>query len=423
MDWKAHTEGIGVMKKILRGLIYMICVQLLCFAQAYPQKGCTGATFSATEFDLNAKSLPPLYRGHDVAQLSLKLAAKGESKGKGEFETTEQWQQRIKKEEAEPILGGLLLSGVYAFALEGVMDCDPWGKPYESNEPFKIKYDADTSTFKVDIESEIRDTMNESYGGERGWTARRVVKLGRTYSDEGSYIGMNAYGATAEVSKTNVATYAVDFPSTRHVDQENPSIFGSIEPIHGEFVVPAEQAPANKQSVGVLAVCKLQPPFYRNDHHSSTATIDSPDAITSNDNYVVAELLAFWVYNKTSGEVYTRIENVPRPVQVVCNYGFKEATFTFSSGGGTLLAETLKGKKGKGGFPGIKGSNQGSFSRTLKVPIGASKVSVLVTAGIGETYLTKEINLPPPGSIVPTLAVEVDSDHLSLSWKSSSAAN
>jgi len=134
-------------------------------------------------------------------------------------------------------------------------------------------------------------------------------------------------------------------------------------------------------------------------------------------------LLAFWVYNKTSGEVYTKSENVPRSVQVLCNYGFKEATFTFSSGGEIVLAETLKRKKEKGRIPGIKGSNQGSFSRTLKVPAGASKVSVRVTAGIGETYLTKEIKLPPPGSFVPTLAVEVDSDHLSLTWKGSSAAN
>ena len=56
------------------------------------------------------------------------------------------------------------------------------------------------------------------------------------------------------------------------------------------------------------------------------------------------------------------------------------------------------------------------------MPAGASEVSLRVVAKDGATDLTKAIKMPPPGGFVPTLAVEVDSDHLSLNWKGSSAA-
>ncbi len=117
-----------------------------------------------------------------------------------------------------------------------------------------------------------------------------------------------------------------------------------------------------------------------------------------------------------------KFANIPRIVQVLCNFGFKEATFTFSSGGQTLFEETLKGKKKKGGFLGIKGSYEGTFTHTITVPAGASEVSIHVVAKDGATDLSKTIKMPPPGGFVPTLAVEVDADHLSPNWKSSAAA-
>ena len=54
------------------------------------------------------------------------------------------------------------------------------------------------------------------------------------------------------------------------------------------------------------------------------------------------------------------LANIPRIVQVLCDYDLKAATFTFAGGGQTLFEETLKGKKKKGGFLGIKGSYQGT---------------------------------------------------------------
>lgn len=117
-----------------------------------------------------------------------------------------------------------------------------------------------------------------------------------------------------------------------------------------------------------------------------------------------------------------RLAKIPRIVQVLCNFGLKEGMLIFSADGNPLFGESLKGKKVKGGFLGIKGSYQGTLTRTITVPAGMSDISIRVTSKDGATDLTKAIKLPPPGGFVPTLSVEVDNEHLSLSWKVSSSA-
>jgi hypothetical protein len=117
-----------------------------------------------------------------------------------------------------------------------------------------------------------------------------------------------------------------------------------------------------------------------------------------------------------------KFANIPRVVQVVCNFGFKEATFTFLSAGKTLYGVTRKGNKKKGGLPGIKGSYVGTFTDNITVPAGASEVSLHVVAKDGGYDGVKAITMPPPGGFIPTLAVEVDGNHLSLNWQSSPPA-
>ena len=117
-----------------------------------------------------------------------------------------------------------------------------------------------------------------------------------------------------------------------------------------------------------------------------------------------------------------RLAKVPRVVQILCNFSLKEATLIFSAGGQSLFEETLKGKKKKSGFLGIKGSYQGTYTHTFTVPPGASEISIHVVAKDGAVDLTKAITLPQPGGFIPTLAVEIDSDQLSLAWKEPSTA-
>jgi hypothetical protein len=106
---------------------------------------------------------------------------------------------------------------------------------------------------------------------------------------------------------------------------------------------------------------------------------------------------------------------------VLFNFGFKEATLTFFTGGQTIFEQTFKGKKQKGGFLGLKGSYQGSFKNTVTVPAGVSEVSIHVVSKDGDYDAVQTIKMPVPGGFVPTLAVQADSDHLTLNWQSAAA--
>jgi hypothetical protein len=111
--------------------------------------------------------------------------------------------------------------------------------------------------------------------------------------------------------------------------------------------------------------------------------------------------------------------NLARVIQLHCKHDLKEATFTVSGGGQTLLQGSLKGKK-KGGFLAIKGAYEGTFSRTITVPGGALDVSIHIVTKDGATDLSKAIQMPPPGGFVPTLDIEVTSDRLTLNWGNAS---
>lgn len=110
-----------------------------------------------------------------------------------------------------------------------------------------------------------------------------------------------------------------------------------------------------------------------------------------------------------------KVGNVPRVVQLHCKHDLKEATVTVAGGGQTLFQGTIKGKK-KGGFLAIKGAYEGTFSRTITVPAGASEVSIHIVTKDGATDLSKAIQMLPPGGFVPTLDVEVENDRLTLNW-------
>ncbi len=109
-----------------------------------------------------------------------------------------------------------------------------------------------------------------------------------------------------------------------------------------------------------------------------------------------------------------KLASAPRIINVVCNFTMKEAKFTFVGGGKTLYQENEKGKKKKSGFLRLKGNYEGSFSHTLTVPAGVTAISVHVESKDGSLDVTNTTKMPSVGGFVPTLSLQVDNDHLTL---------
>jgi serine/threonine protein kinase len=116
-----------------------------------------------------------------------------------------------------------------------------------------------------------------------------------------------------------------------------------------------------------------------------------------------------------------KFAGIPHVIQVHCHYDLKEASYTFSGGGQTLFQGSFKGKR-KGGFFGIKGAYEGSFSRTITIPAGVAEISVRVVTKDGSTDLNRVTALMGPGGFVPTLNVQVTEDKIAATWQNSSKA-
>jgi hypothetical protein len=72
------------------------------------------------ELDTSAKSLPEGFEGHSAPALCSRLGSLQtvRSKGKDEFETTKDYEERVRQKESQPLMGNLTLQSRYALQME-----------------------------------------------------------------------------------------------------------------------------------------------------------------------------------------------------------------------------------------------------------------------------------------------------------------
>lgn len=75
-------------------------------------------TYEQKPFDLSLQKLPVNYYGIDERTLLTGLLKRKEVEKKGEFETTEQYRQRLKQEQSKPLAGNLLIDSLMAASYE-----------------------------------------------------------------------------------------------------------------------------------------------------------------------------------------------------------------------------------------------------------------------------------------------------------------
>ena len=98
--------------------------------------GATAEGFAQSPFDPSVEKLPPGYRGHDTKEIIAALMRRESQSAKDEFETTEQFRQRLKKLEASPLFRGLTVDSLLAFVVDGL----------------ETRYDADREVMSVGVD-------------------------------------------------------------------------------------------------------------------------------------------------------------------------------------------------------------------------------------------------------------------------------
>jgi hypothetical protein len=249
--------------------------------------------YSNTGFDPTLARLPAGFRGHDIQALSSELKSADSAKKKGEFESTEQWAERLRLAEGRPILGTLTHNSTYAFLI---------GQNYsEFSSGIKIDYDADAARFDISAEAEppIYFSERDKPGGVLSlpiWTGR---------PDSGAYIGSNGFGAVREVTEYSSREYKliiVNSAAFPFIDIPVWKLLG-FKQIRGEVSASPAIARDVKSQIHLLAVCKLAPPYVTSGWSNREATLDNPVSRNITYTYVHVDLEAVWIYNQETGEV------------------------------------------------------------------------------------------------------------------------
>lgn len=252
--------------------------------------------FLETNFDPSVEKLPSHFAGHDIKTLYNELSTLAAGAKKGEFETTEEFGARLRRENSGTLLGKSEKNGLFAFTLLNA-----------GGEAF---YDADQKimTMAVVLSLASKDVYTPS------------DKKGLVSQSEGSeetYEGSNAMGGKVQVTRHLGKDYEValrnysNFGMTRYVNSRTRSLGYTTDTFANDAIliqIPMDVATAKsvKEHLKVLAIVRLLEPYTFEGTLYDKPTFDRPQEYFLQYYYVNAELLELWAYDDTSGQIYSR---------------------------------------------------------------------------------------------------------------------
>lgn len=276
-------------------LSMLIGVALSAYAYAGkpPRQGKTTRSphgFLTGPFDSSQERLPPGFRGHDLRGLSIFLDQTIEpSLKKNEFETEGEYRDRLNRLETEPFWGAMRMKDSFAFCLSpelGVL-----GGP---------EYDAAGETFDWKLIGhstwEGLTTIPDPY-----FTNLCV----HDFTDLGSYVATNAFGATVKVDKWASTYVCLRFPMNMQAqDSQVVRRDGSSIVLH--FQVPRPEAREVKDRLRVLLVGRVVDLQTKRGGELVKPTIDKPQDVLYFYQHIKFLPTEIWVFDQVSGAVYLR---------------------------------------------------------------------------------------------------------------------
>ncbi len=256
-------------------------------------------------------TLGPHYMGNDLRQIYDTLASRlGTNQdgfgNQGEFETTLEYQARIRRAVDTPIANGIKLGSQVAFVIPS---------PLHNNlEYFDIflttRYNADQGTMLVQFYPSLTYQLgepNDIYSlNDRPNDLHSIALLwGGSNPSFKSWTASNAFGASVEVKDEKYDAYGLAFDLSQPLEtQKLLELIG--EGADASFLVPADEARIIKDRLRVLVVCELKddPLMAATDYHK--ATITDPNETTARYKYLHVAPIGLWIFDEATGKVYLK---------------------------------------------------------------------------------------------------------------------
>lgn len=252
--------------------------------------------YSAKAFNTDLQTLPVGYKGHNAQ--SIHNTFQQRLTPKGEFETTEAYQDRIVGSAMLPLIGSLTVSHLFAFELDTAI----------------FEYDADKESLMVGaVFGKVDDgtVLKDSYRG-------LALEAGGDFKQE-TYEGSNAYGAKVAIEKTTILRYelAVDNweawqtedyiePYLRKMEAGSAVKYLTKKGIFNNLSLAPTLAETLKPNFRLLAICRLKYPFIGKGGTYIKPTFTSPRESYYIAKYLYADMLELWAYDLSTGKVLYR---------------------------------------------------------------------------------------------------------------------
>lgn len=232
-------------------------------------------------FDKNMQKVPLQFTGHGIVLTHQTVENIKKSTDKSEYETTEQYQQRLASFSKSNLWGLVNLDSLLAFVV----------KP-------ETEYDADTQTLSVSIDA----------SGD-------YVKVKRV-SDTSQAVMQNVFGARSLVNSLTIEFFNLhinnikDFRTTRKLSKYEirsyantapPPSAGSPTFFYRISSVKPHEAKIVRDEINAIFVVALRPPYIEEMKTSGTSGTSGNSAIY---NYTLeVKLLEVWCYHTQTGAI------------------------------------------------------------------------------------------------------------------------
>jgi hypothetical protein len=258
-------------------------------------------TYSSASF---SGTITPHFMGNDLRHICDALSGRTSSH-KGEFETTAEYQARLRNAIDKPIIGDIKAGSDLAFVIPSPLH-NHLDELYDVD--LTTAYDADSAKMTVLIHTAMTFQPGEP-DDIKSLLARPMdihsvaIIWGANAPAYKSWNASNSFGASVKVLEQNYDAYglAIDLESSRKQDRVATLITegGSVA-----FSVPAAEARLIKDHLKVLIVCRIKdnPLLVGADHHKATMT--SPQETTARYKYLHIAPVSLWVFDDETGKVY-----------------------------------------------------------------------------------------------------------------------
>jgi hypothetical protein len=259
-------------------------------------------------FNPSIDKIPVPFLGHDIERVYRAFLERERAEQKEEFESTEQYEHRLKTQSKKPLFGSVGKDAILAFVVSPIS-----------------AYDADSQALSISIPiSEVWKTLGMD-------DSKLALDIRRGKTTKQKSIGQNAYGTKVEIEETYAKSFELAIHN-RHsfeikkVLSEYDKEHARLRPKHNlpatsldldirrlaafekQIDMSPTESKAAKSKIEALILAKPTPPYISYGCIRHEATFESPFYFLGRMYYVDVDLLEIWIYDKLSGEIIVKIK-------------------------------------------------------------------------------------------------------------------